>query len=299
MTTLASDVECGRNSHNPEAGRLNAALSLNLARTAFLNPDVILPNMHDRFTGVSATIANLSEHHARRFSVAVFGNAIPSTVTRFGWLKMARMLCADRKVRIWHARRNLEMGLGLFLKYVLRSPWKLVFTTVALRRHSLVPRLLISAMDAVIATTQQAASFVPRCDAIVPHGVDTSVFVPPTDKLHAWQETGLPGRYGIGIFGRVRPEKGTDLFVEAMCRVLPRFPEFTAVIAGSCRSSDQAFQEALTRKVDAAGLSERVIWLGEIPAQERHLWFRRIVLCVAPPRYEGFGLTPDILTYPQ
>jgi len=195
-------------------------------------------------------------------------------------------------VRIWHARRNPEMWLGLFLKYLLRSPVKLVFTTAAQRRHSRIPRALISAMDAILATTPEAASFVPRCDAIVPHGVDTDVFVPPDDKRRAWQATGLPGRFGIGTFGRVRPEKGTDLFVEAMCRVLPKYPEFTAVIAGRWKGSEQPFQESLARRIAAAGLSERVIWLGEIPACERHLWFQRISLCVAAPRYEGYGLTP-------
>ncbi len=295
MSTLTEDVHHVRIGCLARDGQTIAALAAKAARDASLNPEVVLANMHGNFTGVSATIANLSEYHARRFDTAVFGQELPTSVRRFGWLEMARLLWqrpAGRRVRIWHARRNPEMWLGLFLKYVLRSPLKLVFTTVALRRHSRVPRALISAMDAIIATTPEAASLVPRCDAIVPHGVDTSVFVPPDDKQRAWQETGLPGRFGIGTFGRVRPEKGTDLFVEAMCRVLPRFPEFTAIVAGCCKSPDRPFQAALVRRIASAGLSERVIWLGEIPACERHLWFQRISLCVAAPRYEGFGLTP-------
>ena len=184
------------------------------------------------------------------------------------------------------------MLMGLLAKHLLRIPLKLVFTTVALRRHSMFPRLLLSSMDAIIATTEAAAAFVDHCDAIVPHGVDTSRFSPPKDKQQCWQQSGLPGKYGIGIFGRVRPEKGTDLFVEAMCRVLPRHPEFTAIIAGRCKAWDKRFKKSLVKKLAAAGIEDRVIWLGEVPAEERHLWFQRICICVAPSRYEGFGLTP-------
>jgi mannosyltransferase len=184
------------------------------------------------------------------------------------------------------------MLAGLVLKHVLRCPLKLLFTSVALRRHSWLPRLLMRGMDAIIATTESAGSLAPRCDAIVPHGVDTSAFLPPADKQRAWRETGLPGKYGIGIFGRVRAEKGTDLFVEAMCRVLPRHPDFTAVIAGRWKDGDREFQQRLADRIAAAGLTERVVWLGEVPAAVRDVWFQRISLCVAPARYEGFGLTP-------
>jgi len=147
-------------------------------------------------------------------------------------------------------------------------------------------------MDVLIATTEEAASYVGGCDSIVPHGVDTGRFLPPEDKRACWQESGLPGKYGIGIFGRVRPEKGTDLFVQAMCRLLPRYPDFVAVIAGRWKPKDADFQQALVRQIEEAGISDRVVWLDEVPADERHVWFQRISLCVASPRYEGFGLTP-------
>ena len=48
----------------------------------------------------------------------------------------------------------------------------------------------------------------------------------------------------------------------------------------------------MKKKLVDAGVDDRVIWLGQVSAEERHRWFQRIVLCVAPPRYEGFGLTP-------
>ena len=75
-------------------------------------------------------------------------------------------------------RRNTEMRAALWARDVLRLPVKIVFTSAAIRRHSAFPRWLISRMDAVIATTEAAASFVPHVRGIVPHGVDTERFFP-------------------------------------------------------------------------------------------------------------------------
>ena len=77
------------------------------------------------------------------------------------------------------------------------------------------------------------------------HGVDTDSYAPPPDRAAAFAESGLPGRYAIGCFGRVRAQKGTDVFVEAMCRLLPRYPDFTAVIVGAVVPEQQGFANEL------------------------------------------------------
>jgi mannosyltransferase len=151
---------------------------------------------------------------------------------------------------------------------------------------------LISKMDAVISTTPLAASFVPNTTAVVPHGIDLSRFSPPPDKLTAWADSGLPGQYGIGVFGRVRPDKGSDVFVHAMIQALPQLPGATAVIAGLAQAQHQAYQQDLQRQIDEAGLHDRIVFLGEVPAGDVHRWYQRCLLCVACPRYEPFGLTP-------
>src|SRR6266852_2744336 len=67
----------------------------------------------------------------------------------------------------------------------------------------------------------------------VPHGIDTKLYKPPVDRAAAFAQAGLPGRYAIGCFGRVRAQKGSDVFVDAMCRLLPRYPDFTAILVGA------------------------------------------------------------------
>jgi mannosyltransferase len=185
----------------------------------------------------------------------------------------------------------MEMSAAIFARDVLRLPIRIVFTSAAIRRHSAFPRALISRMDAVVATTEAAGKLVPNLASVVPHGVDTQKFTPAEDRIAAWQATGLPGKYGIGIVGRVRAEKGTDLFVESMCELLPNNPDFTAVVIGRAKPEDSAFEKALKTKIDACGLTDRIVFVGEVPSHELPTWMRSLSLLVAPARYEGYGMT--------
>ena len=147
-------------------------------------------------------------------------------------------------------------------------------------------------MDAVVATSAETANYIPVPARIISHGVDTARYFPADDRSREWAGSELPGRFGIAIFGRVRHQKGTDLFVEAMCRLLPKFPDFTAVIVGAVTPEQIPYARQLKGMIAAAGLSQRIHFLGERPAAEIPLWFRRISIVVAPQRWEGFGLTP-------
>ncbi len=258
------------------------------------DPEVIVFSLKKRYTGVSATVNALVPIQAKQWRLAYVGPEMPNGVqpiTLMQALKISRKPAKNRSFRIWHLRRNNEMLVGIIARDILRLPIKLVFTSAAQRRHSSMPRWLISKMDAVICTSQKAADFIANCSAVVPHGIDLSRFPPPADKCNAWRTSGLPGRWGVGLFGRIRPEKGTDIFVDAMIEVLPKHPDACAVIGGLVQPKYQPFYEELQRKIYVAGLSERIVFLGEISADEIHLWYQRCLICVACPRYEAFGLT--------
>ncbi len=263
--------------------------------TPSADPEVIVFNLKKRYTGVSATVNALVPLQLGQWQLAYCGtplsNGVPGMTLREA-IRLSRTPPPGRAFRIWHVRRDHEMMAGLWARDVLRLPIKLVFTSAAQHLHGWFPRWLIARMDAVISTTPKAASFVPNTTAVVPHGIDLSRFSPPADKLNAWAETGLPGKYGIGVFGRVRPDKGSDVFVDAMIAALPYLPDATAVIAGLAQPKHQAYQQALQDKIAAAGLADRIVFLGEVPAGEVHRWYQRCLLCVACPRYEPFGLTP-------
>jgi mannosyltransferase len=270
-----------------------------------MNPEVIITNMKKRYSGVSGTINALLPVQTKTLSIGFVGTDLPGAQLakaqypdRFFYLSVwqaiwiSRKRLPDGRPRTWHVRRDPEMMLTIFMRDVLRFPIKIVFTSAAKHRHSWFPRWLISKMDGVIATTPEAASFVPNTTSVVFHGANLRQFHPPSDKHTVWQRTGLPGTYGIGIFGRVRPSKGTDIFVEAMIKVLPAYPNFTAIITGRCLSEHEKFQQQLEERIAGAGLSDRIIFLGEVPTEEIPDWYQNVAIMVACPRYEPFGITP-------
>lgn len=147
-------------------------------------------------------------------------------------------------------------------------------------------------MDGIIATSETTASYFDNTVAVIPHGVDCEHFRPSNDRRQALRQLGIPGDFGISICGRVRPEKGTHLFVEAMIRLLPEYPGFTACIAGRTTLEFTAFQRDLVSMIERAHLTDRIMWLGEIPYDRMPSFHAAMSLCVAPALYEGFGLVP-------
>ncbi len=258
-------------------------------------PELVVTNFHRRFTGVSATADAVVSHQQTLYRLCLAGRPLPSAPQSVSY-RQAIGLCRKppngRPFVIWHVRRNAEMLGAIFARDVLRLPIRIVFTSAAQRRHSSIPRQLIAKMDAVVATTAKAASFIPNVAAIIPHGVDAVRFTPAPNRQAAWDKLGYGGRYGIGIVGRIRPEKGTDLFVDALLRVLPTRPDFTAVIIGRAMPADAEFQRRLKQRIETAGLTHRIIFAGEVPPQEMPALMQSLSLLVAPARYEGYGMTP-------
>lgn len=253
------------------------------------NLQLIVPNLHRRYSGVTATNRMVAPKLARLFRAGWFGSDAPDGIARIAVADLARLWRWPTPL-IWHARRNNEMIAGALLRS-LGWPLKLVFTSAAQRHHTWITRWLIRRMDAIIATNDISASFLKVQATVIPHGVDTDTYAPPADRAAAFAEAGLPGRFAIGCFGRVRAQKGTDVFVEAMCRLLPRYPDFTAVVVGAIMPEQTAFANDLKKRIEAAGLQARVVMTGELSIEEVQRWYQRLTIYAFTSRNEGFGLT--------
>lgn len=253
------------------------------------NLQLIVPNLHRRYSGVTATNRMVAPKLAQMFRAAWLGSHAPDGIARMGFADLLK-LWRRRTPLIWHARRNDEMIAGVLLR-ALGWPLKLVFTSAAQRHHKRLTRWLIRRMDAIIATSALSASFLKRDATVVMHGVDTNSYAPSADRAAAFAQSGLPGRYAIGCFGRVRAQKGSDVFVEAMCRLLPRYPDFTAIIVGAVVPEQQGFANGLKKQIEAAGLQSRIVITGEIAIEEVQRWYQQLTIYAFTSRNEGFGLT--------
>ena len=85
--------------------------------------------------------------------------------------------------------------------------------------------------------------------SVVQNGADVDAFAPPRDR--APEKLG-PGRVLLGI-GRLVPQKGFHLAIQAMARLLPKYPDLQLFLAGD--GAERARLEAL---VASLGLGARV-----------------------------------------
>lgn len=256
--------------------------------------EVIAPNFKRRHSGVTSTVIRLVPVQAQEISIVASGPDLPPEVPN---LPPARLLSLPRRgpagARVWHARRNVEMAAGLALKILARKKFKLLFTSAAQRRHTRFTKWMIGQMDAVIATSAKSASYLDRNATIIHHGVDCAQFSPAPDRARLRQSLDLPPDGPlVGCFGRIRHQKGNDLFIKAMIRVFQEYPAGKALMMGRATDEHQAFLQDLKDEVAAAGLQERILFRDEVPIAQLAQHFQALDLYIAPQRWEGFGLTP-------
>lgn len=253
--------------------------------------EVVAPNLKRRLSGVTATVVRLLPVQARMIGIVATGPGLPPGLPHIPLLRAAT-LPRDRW-RVWHARRNTEMVLGLALRHLLRRRYRLLFTSAAQRRHTGLTRWLIRRQDAIVATSREAAGYLERPATVILHGVDLEAFHPAEDRAALRRELRLdPEAVLIGCFGRIRAQKGVDLLVEAALRLFPDRPAAQLLFTGRVTADQRAFAEGLQGRIDAAGLSARIRFLGERPWEEVVRLYRALDLFAAPARWEGFGLTP-------
>jgi mannosyltransferase len=252
--------------------------------------EVLAPNLKRRLSGVTATIARLVPVQARAIGIVAAGPGLPEAVPQIG---LGRVLMLPRRPwRVWHARRNTEMALGLILRHLLRKRLRLLFTSASQRRHTGYTRWLIARMDRVVATSSASAAYLEVPCTVIRHGIDTDAFRPAADRAALRADLGLPEGVLAGCYGRIRHQKGTDAFVAAMLALMPDHADLHAVILGRATPEHREFDAGLRARVAEAGLARRFHFMGEARVDEMPRWYAALDLFVAPQRWEGFGLTP-------
>lgn len=258
--------------------------------------ELIIGNSNSNFSGVTSTMLQVLSYQRNMISLRVMGKHFvddPKLIISF-WQTalMCRKPLSNGKWRIFHARRVDEMIQGVILKYVFRAKIKLVFSSAAQRHRSKSTIWLTRKMDGVIAVSNRSASYLADPPNMINlHGVKIDNYVPAKDKLSAWQELGFGGKYGIGILGRVRKQKGVHLFVDACINLLRKYPDYQAVIVGAISGSNKELVNQLKEKIDAAGLSTRITFTDELPFEQIPKIFSALSLVCALSDNEGFGLT--------
>ena len=252
---------------------------------------VIVPNFKRRITGVTVTIIQLVKAQKDLVNIITVGFGLPETFCNISMLKILYM--SNSKMRIWHARRNMDLVIGLILRDFIGKKLKIVFTCSNPRPRTRSTNWIIKKkIDALVGTSEKMQAHMPRpLDRIIPHGVDCQKFQPTDNKSSIRQKLDLPEGILIGCFGRIRPMKGTDIFVNSMMGVMQNNPDAIALVIGRATNRNSQFFQELQDKVAESKFQDRFIFKPEVPYDTIQHWYQSLDLYVAPHRAEGYGMT--------
>lgn len=138
-------------------------------------------------------------------------------------------------------------------------------------------RFLYRRAAAVVAQTEAAADW-------LRHHCRTQVDVIP-NALRQLPRPATARAPLVLAIGRIQPQKGFDLLLDAFARIHRRHPEWRLAIVGD---GDQ--RAALQARASSLGLGDHIEWPGR--SNEVEAWYARASVVAVPSRFEGF---PNVL----
>lgn len=155
------------------------------------------------------------------------------------------------------ARREGAAAIGVSRGYTAESR--------RVRLYEMVDRRAIRWMDRVVcvseaqAETMRRAGVAPGKITVIPNSVDASRFgeSSPGRRAELAARFPRPPRWIVGAAGRLSPEKGFDVLIEAADQVLRREPDAGFLVYG-----EGALRNELERRIAEHGLSDRFLLVG-------------------------------------
>jgi len=123
------------------------------------------------------------------------------------------------------------------------------------------------------------------CITVIPNGIDPTDLVPVADLDLLRGEFAQPDDRLVLLVGRLVYEKGFQLALEALPRLIERVGKVRFIVAGS-----GTHEQELRSQARELGLLEHGVFLGWIGDDVLHSLYRISDLCVVPSIYEPFGL---------
>ena len=120
---------------------------------------------------------------------------------------------------------------------------------------------------------------------VIPNGIDPSELVPVDDLDTLRARFAAPDDKLVLLVGRLVYEKGFQLALEAMPRLIDAVPGTRFLVAGS-----GTHEQELHAQASDLGLMEHGTFLGWIGDDVLHSLYRIADVCVVPSIYEPFGL---------
>ena len=195
--------------------------------------------------------------------------AVPIRVMRQGdWQdfgKLRRYL-RENKTDVMHVHWSLDMVVPGFAARMEDVPVRILSRHMPYPFKSPLGTFLYSRIlfTRIVTVSNSVRETLLKCGVppdklqVIHHGTDIEAFARTTQERKAVrQELGIPEDcVAVGIVGRIAPEKGHEVLLDAFGKLGDRYP-LRLVIVGS--GPDEA---VLRQRIEQMGLSEKVIWTG-------------------------------------
>jgi glycosyltransferase involved in cell wall biosynthesis len=202
-------------------------------------------------------------------------------------------------IHTFHAYHRSVVALAA--ARLLRRPCVLTIFGEVIAEYSRRPELhvpvsrFLGEFDAILATSQHCASGVSavggdrRTVMTIPYGVDTE-FYRPVDGSSIRERHGLGDRTVILFQGRLSPEKGPDVLLRALPRILAEVPDAVVLFVGPDESVNFEGPTGMTAEIGTLarrlGVSERVILTGAVPVDELPVYLSLADVLIFPSTTE-------------
>ncbi len=121
--------------------------------------------------------------------------------------------------------------------------------------------------------------------SVIPNGVDVNRFNPNVDGGEVRLRLRLKDRQVILFVGGLRDRKGLPYLIQAMKRIRKEVPNTVLVICG-----EGSQRESLQRMSRELGISEHVIFTGEVSYKDLPKYYAACDVFVLPSNYEAQGI---------
>lgn len=125
---------------------------------------------------------------------------------------------------------------------------------------------------------------------VQPHGVPLAVYQQDQREHALAAFPQIRGKQILLCMGRIDSIKNQGWVIEQAPAIFQRHPTATLVLAGAC--TDEAYGEAIRKRIAALGLQERVLLTGGLPPNDPRLigLLQKADVLVLPSKSETFGL---------
>jgi glycogen(starch) synthase len=120
---------------------------------------------------------------------------------------------------------------------------------------------------------------------IINNGIELADFNLPAKNIYERNRYALPNEKIVFFIGRLVPEKGVQVLIEAIPKILQFEPKVKFIIAGK-----GPYENYLKHMVNTMGLENKVSFLGFIEDIERNALYTYADCVVFPSIYEPFGI---------